>query len=246
MATLIIAAIIIVIILGIAIIMKRTQPEPEAEFAFDRQGPLFTAAERSFLGVLERALDGRYRVFGKVRLADLVKPVKGLSNSHRQTSQNKINRKHVDFVICSATDLSIIGVAELDDKSHEQAARIARDRFLDQALTTAGIPIIHFQVKSGYGVKEVRAALQQAFGIAEETTTCLAAEQAQAPLAPEAAGQSLQKPTHKEASATLCPKCSSAMVRRQAKQGRHAGTWFLACSSFPQCRQVLLIGEELS
>lgn len=240
MATLIIAAIIIVI-LGIAIIMKLTQSEPEAEFAFDCRGPLFTPAERSFLGVLEQALDGRYRVFGKVRLADLVKPVKGLSNSQRQTSQNKINHKHVDFVICSATDLSVIGVAELDDQSHEQTERIARDRFLDKALTTARIPIIHFQAKSGYGVKEVRTALQQAFGIAEETTTtCLAAEQTKTP---EAAGQPFQKPTDKEASATICPKCSSAMVRRQAKQGRHAGTWFLACSSFPQCRQVLLIGE---
>ena len=32
---------------------------------------LFTAAERSFLGVLERALPPGVRVFGKVRLADI-------------------------------------------------------------------------------------------------------------------------------------------------------------------------------
>lgn len=241
--SILIIAVIIIVILGIMVFMKRTELPAAQEFAFNPRGPLFTPAERSFLGVLERALDGRYRVFGKVRLADLVKPVKDLSSSQRQISLNMINRKHVDFVICSATDLSVIGVVELDDQSHERAERIARDRFLDQALTTAGIPIIHFQAKGGYGVREVRATLQQALGSTEESFTGRAMEQ---PQAPEATGQPLQEPTSREHSASLCPKCSSTMVRRQAKQGRHAGTWFWACSSFPKCRQVLLIGEESS
>ena len=33
---------------------------------------LFTPAERSFLGVIDNAIDGQYRVMGKVRLADLI------------------------------------------------------------------------------------------------------------------------------------------------------------------------------
>lgn len=239
MSSVIIISIILVIIGIVLLVMQRPQPETEAELAFERRDALFSPAERSFLGVLERALDGHYRVFGKVRLADLIKPAKGLSVSRNQSLLNKINRKHLDYVICSATDLSVIGVVELDDRSHKQADRIARDRFLDQVLATAGIPLVHFQAKSGYGVKEVRATLQQAFGITEETLTRRIVEQSQAT-------EPVQEQAQQENSATVCPKCSSAMVKRQAKQGRHAGTWFWACSSFPQCRQVLLIGEESS
>lgn len=33
-----------------------------------------------------------------------------------------------------------------------------------------------------------------------------------------------------------CPQCGAAMVRRVAKKGPHAGTAFLGCSRYPQCR----------
>ena len=35
---------------------------------------------------------------------------------------------------------------------------------------------------------------------------------------------------------TICPKCGSELKKRQAKQGRSAGTLFLGCSNFPKCR----------
>jgi len=38
------------------------------KYKYRQRGPLFTAAERSFLGILDKAVYGRYRVFGKVRV----------------------------------------------------------------------------------------------------------------------------------------------------------------------------------
>jgi restriction system protein len=35
-----------------------------------------------------------------------------------------------------------------------------------------------------------------------------------------------------------CPRCGSEMVRRVAKRGRNAGSEFLGCSRFPQCRGI--------
>jgi len=35
-----------------------------------------------------------------------------------------------------------------------------------------------------------------------------------------------------------CPKCSSKLVKRIAKQGAHKGNEFLGCSSFPKCRYI--------
>jgi restriction system protein len=38
-----------------------------------------------------------------------------------------------------------------------------------------------------------------------------------------------------------CPRCGELMVRRMAKQGRHAGTPFWGCPTFPKCRGTVPI-----
>ena len=52
--------------------------------SYHKQPLLFSPAERSFLGVLELALGDNYRVYGKVRIADVLKPSKGSPKSHWQ------------------------------------------------------------------------------------------------------------------------------------------------------------------
>ena len=139
--------------------LKMKQAPVDGDLGFAKREPLFTPAERSFLGALEQALDGSYRVFGKVRLGDIVRPAKGLSNSKRATAHNKINQKHVDFVVCSVSDLAVVGAVELDDKSHERDDRSSRDQFVDRALADAKIPVIHFSAKKGYALAEIKAKL---------------------------------------------------------------------------------------
>ncbi|HEY6871780.1 MAG TPA: DUF2726 domain-containing protein [Geobacteraceae bacterium] len=239
--------------------LKMKQSPVDGGLAFAKREPLFTPAERSFLGVLEQALDGRYRVFGKVRLGDIVKPAKGLPNSKRTTAQNKVNQKHVDFVICSASDLAVAAVVELDDKSHERDNRAGRDRFVDQALAGAQIPVIHFPAQKGYVLAEIKAKLTEclANGTAPAVTLASQAASVSAPPAPvpirEAAVPVAEEPvvtpatplkTVQEEAAPVCPKCEAAMVKRQATKGPHAGKYFWACSAFPKCRQVVAVGES--
>lgn len=229
-----------VIFLCVLVALKSKLPAKEAELSFDSTGPLFTQAERSFLGVLEQILGNRYRVFGKVRLGDLVK-AKGLSKSQRTTASNKVRQKHVDFVICSATDLAVIGAVELDDQSHGREDRSTRDAFVDQALATAKIPIAHFSAKKGYAIQDVRTALYTAFNISAlpATPITLKEEPPAVQLNPETkTNQPIE--TSKEI-CPVCSKCNSAMVKRQAKTGPNAGGLFWACSSYPKCRQVIPI-----
>ena len=80
-------------------------------------------------------MDGQLLVFTKIRLADLVYMPKGTAN--RQTHFNRIQSKHVDFVLCPRDKLSPVLVIELDDASHEEEARRDRDTFVDAALTAA-------------------------------------------------------------------------------------------------------------
>lgn len=71
-------AVAVVLALRIATARKR---QTRQTILFRQRETLFTAAERSFLGVLDQALAGRYGVFCKVRIADAITPANGLDKS---------------------------------------------------------------------------------------------------------------------------------------------------------------------
>lgn len=232
---------VVIVVLALLAALKTRQPSSDKGLAFESRDPLFTPAERSFLGVLEQSLDSRYRVFGKVRLGDIVKPAKGLSNSKRTTALNKINQKHVDFVICSAADLSVIGVVELDDQSHRREDRAGRDVFVDQALAGAKVPVVRFSAKKGYQIQEVRAKLAESMNVGNVTTASPTIQETVPPPPSEPTTVADPPKTQPEEEPPACSKCSAIMVKRQAKNGPHAGKFFWACSTYPKCRQVLAV-----
>jgi hypothetical protein len=109
---------------------------------------LLTAAERSFYGVLLKAVDGETLVFAKVRLADLLWLPRDTRD--RQAYHNRIIGKHLDFVLCSRDTLAPRLAIELDDSSHSRAARRERDSFVDAALSAAELPLLRVPVRRGY------------------------------------------------------------------------------------------------
>lgn len=230
----------IVVGLMLAIMLKRPQPGEKADY--ENRARLFTPAERSFLGVLEQALDSRYRVFGKVRLGDLIKPAEGLDAGKRTSALNRINQKHVDFVVCTANELALVGALELDDRTHGRGDRTDRDGFVDQALATAGIPLLRFPAQNGYAVQEVRARLAEMMPAGSKAGVASVAQKAAAPLDPALDAILESNPVQPDTAAPACPVCSAAMVKRQAHKGHNAGRYFWACSTFPICRQVVEIG----
>lgn len=118
----------------------------------------FSKAERSFYGVLLKAVDGQFHVFAKVRLLDLLYLPRG--TQQQQTHRNRVQSKHVDFVLCDAVELRPMLVIELDDASHEEEERQDRDAFVDAALEQAGLPILRVTAKRVYQVEELRQAIR--------------------------------------------------------------------------------------
>jgi very-short-patch-repair endonuclease len=131
----------------------------DISYPYQKQALLLTKAERSFFGVLYKAVGNEYHIFSKVRLADILKTTPGLDGSKRQSAQNRINSKHVDFVLCDLNNLAIRFVIELDDSSHESTQRQQRDDFVNKALEVADIAIIHFPVKQAYSLDEIKQLL---------------------------------------------------------------------------------------
>jgi len=103
------------------------------DFPYKKQASLFTPAERSFLGVLEQSIGDQNKVFGKVRLSDVIK-VKGLNGSLWKVAMNRIQSKHLDFVVCNPSDLSIQFAVELYESSHNRERSKKGDAFKGQAL----------------------------------------------------------------------------------------------------------------
>jgi hypothetical protein len=131
------------------------QPPKADRLPYVRQKYFFSPAERSFYEVLHRLLPEQ-TVFAKVRLADVIRVPKGADSW--QSHHNRIDRKHLDFVICDP-DLAPMVAVELDDSSHNGDERRERDEFVDQALAAAQFPIIHVRAKRGYQLDEVRELL---------------------------------------------------------------------------------------
>ena len=131
--------------------------EEEGSLPYEKAGPLLSAAERSFYGVLCQAVDHRYSIFPKVRLGDLLEIPWGTSKFRNHLS--RIDRKHVDFVLCDPNVFAPVLIIELDDSSHERDDRQTRDAFVDAALDAAGLPILHVSVQHAYVPAEVRTLI---------------------------------------------------------------------------------------
>jgi len=121
----------------------------------------FSKAERSFYLVLQQAVDlNHYEIFAKVRLADLLWLPKGTTK--RQSFQNRIQSKHVDFIICDRKQYRPLLAIELDDSSHQQPTRKDRDAFVDAAFMQAGLPLLHIPAQKNYNTRGLATQIAQA------------------------------------------------------------------------------------
>ena len=120
---------------------------------------LFSPAERSFLGVLEGSLPDGVGLLAKVRLADVFRTRKGLTQAKRSSANNRLRQKHVDFLLVSITDVRPIAGVELDDSSHERTDRKARDSFVDDVFRSSKLPLLHVTAKATYNPAELRQSI---------------------------------------------------------------------------------------
>ena len=126
---------------------------------YQRRDWLLSAAERSFFGVLQQAVAPEFLLFAKIRLADLLFIPRG--SEGRQAAFNRIQSKHIDFVICDRDTIRPLIAIELDDSSHGRPSRRSRDEFVESALTAAQLPLLRVPVKKQYDVNVLKESVQK-------------------------------------------------------------------------------------
>ena len=206
-------------------------------FPYEKQSKLLTPAERSFFGVLEQAVGDSYRIFAKVRLADLFKVKAKMDPKDKLRAFNKISAKHIDFVICDSDSVEVLAAIELDYKSHAHPKRKIRDEFVNHVFDGAGVPLGRVPAKKGYSLADVYGVLSQILdpGIEAEIEKVEAdfvfGDDPSIPIDP---------PTflYVTKSKPLCPSCGNEMVEKHSEDTRKS-LWI--CSMSPVCTDTLPI-----
>jgi very-short-patch-repair endonuclease/predicted RNA-binding Zn-ribbon protein involved in translation (DUF1610 family) len=221
-------------------IKRRKVNSPEQDFIptdnstlpYKKKDYLFSNAEKSFYGVLKLILkDEDFSIFAKVRIGDLLYLPNNTPN--RQMYWNKIQSKHVDFVICDNNHVKPILAIELDDSSHSYSYRVDRDLFVNKALHEAGLNIIRVKASNTYNVNEITQLISCYI-----KPTTIKDEVA----AGSSDNENIDKTANESANPIpTCPKCGLQMVERTAKKGDKAGNKFYGCPNYPKCREVVEI-----
>jgi hypothetical protein len=99
---------------------------------------LLTEREQSFYQSL-LGLYPNHKVFIQVALSQLIDVPE--DHPDRQSIRNRFSQLVADFVLCR-TDLSVVAVIELDDRTHERPRRQDADARKNKALVDAGIRLV--------------------------------------------------------------------------------------------------------
>jgi len=184
----------------------------------------FSPAEAAFYHVLKNMVADHLLIFTKTSLGEIFFVTHPKEN---YSYYNKIDRKHVDFLLCDPKSLKPLFAIELDDSSHRRPDRTDRDDFVNEVFRIAKLPLVRVPVRQAYSTHELadlfKSALQKKLSDQNQPE--------------EKVSISSQNST------PTCPKCGVPMLLRIAKRGNKPGMQFYGCSNYPRCREMIPITQ---
>lgn len=200
---------------------KEEKSSSKIEYPYYLVDEFASPAELNFFFILKSVAGDSAHIFSKVKLSDLFYAKTGDFGNNRSYT-NKIDRKHVDFLLCDLKTLKPILGIELDDKSHQRTDRQERDDFVNHVFQAANLPLMHILVQRGYSQNELKSKI----------STYLSSAQIRN-----------EQPKQVEELSPRCPKCGSEMILRTAKRGDNQGGKFWGCSRYPKCGGIVNIAK---
>jgi very-short-patch-repair endonuclease len=226
----------------------RPKPAEPEVLPYRLRDDFLSPAELNFYRVLQTAVGDWAVICPKVSLDDLFYAKSG---DHRLNVayQNKIARKHVDFLLCDSQSIRPLLGVELDDLSHRRATRQERDRLVEQVFAVAGLPLQRVPVRVSYNIRELAATLRQRAGVKQVQETLQ--ESSEVSLQTDAVGvadklgDATPPLAASEEAPPLCPRCGQPMVLRVVrKEGPRKGQRFWGCQDYPRCRGTRAYASE--
>lgn len=218
-------------------------PDPDP-LPYRLRDDFLSPAEKSFYHVIKGMMGNYFTICPKVSLSDLFFVTRPNEN---KSAYNRINRKHVDFVICEPQTMTPQFAIELDDSSHDRVDRVERDAFVDSVFEAAQLPLLHIPVQLSYSTNELGSLFKEvlqkkvrpASMDAQNTSPTQPGETPSLTTMTKGANEAAAD----EPKAPFCPKCGTPMVLRTAKNGAQPGRKFYGCLNYPKCRVILPFEE---
>lgn len=202
------------------LLFEKDEKSSNIEYPYHQVDEFISPAELNFFFNLKSVVGDSAQIFSKVKLSDLFFAKTGDFGKNRSYN-NRIDRKHVDFLLCDPKTLKPVLGIELDDKSHQRVDRQERDDFVNHVFEAANLPLIHISVQRSYSQSELKSKLS-AYLSGEQVVN--------------------EQSEQVQESSPRCPKCGSEMILRTAKRGSNQGGKFWGCSNYPECREIINIG----
>jgi hypothetical protein len=233
---------ILVLAVGMALFVKdyfqthrgrsKKKASQRAQFPFTTRPALFSTAERGLWQKLSQAVGKQYIVFGKVRLADVVRIRPELRETAARMATDEIAAISLDFVVCRESNLAIVAGAKLADTDGGSSATADEMAIAEGALAAAGVPMLRLAADRTYSATILAAELHKAKKV-------LAAASMEPQSGTKDLSSSSEQALSSPSAAETCPTCGAQLVRRRISGGRMNGSYVLACANYPSCRQIL-------
>jgi len=201
-----------------------------------------TVDEQSFLKCLERALGDEYYIMPHVRLLDISHFQGKVGFFQKYVVNKRIGEMYADFTLCKKTDLSILGVVELEkfSKTTTLKQKAKREKLLASVCRQIDVKLFYFDGRQDYSGMDVRRLI---------TGKTRRAKQKKVVVAEEASAVSVEKSSMMKVEEVekirSCPKCYSEVVTKIAVKGDNIGEKFLMCRKFPYCDYNISVKDAL-
>ena len=184
----VIGAIVLLGLAALAATVKGTKPAN----AYTLKTSLLTEAELRFFHVLHSVTPSHLSIMAQVSTLEIFATAPCNDPKKKRAAHNKINQKHVDFLLVETASCRPALIIELDDRSHQRADRAARDQFLDATCAATRLPILHIPNARTYDAQALGRQIQEQIGTPTAATPAtppvIAKRPAPAPAKPNAAG----------------------------------------------------------
>lgn len=122
----------LLILVGIALLLKTALARPSGPTLDVRPVPLMTNMERRTMAYIEAALPWA-RIHAQVSMGAILAPKKGLNRSQSTTVRNRFSSKRVDYVVEDRASGKVVMLIELHDRYHRPDQDARRDRMMAAA-----------------------------------------------------------------------------------------------------------------
>lgn len=148
-------------------VYRRQAPLRDDTSSYLKRESVLQSHEQQCFRTLLQAVGQHASVFPKVRLSDLVEPQS--VQPQRREHWQRIQRRCVDFVLCSPNDLAPVLVIDLDTRAKQRRrSQSPGGDVVDNTLKSADIPLLRIRAAREYDAQDVLHQIRLALASSRE------------------------------------------------------------------------------